>query len=95
MGLADLSEASGSERALLLSAQQARSRAKKVVDRRASKGRKIRYTVMPKLVNFMAPRPTPEDFLTDELFGALFGGNSLKDAPPTASATDAIATSRL
>ena len=29
------------------------------VDRRASKGRKIRYTSIEKLVNFMAPRPVP------------------------------------
>jgi hypothetical protein len=30
-----------------------------VVDRRASKGRKIRYTPIEKLVGFMAPRPVP------------------------------------
>ena len=29
------------------------------VDRRASKGRKIRYSSIEKLVNFMAPRPVP------------------------------------
>ena len=31
----------------------------KEVDRRASKGRKIRYSSIEKLVNFMAPRPVP------------------------------------
>jgi hypothetical protein len=31
-----------------------------MVDRRASKGRKIRYTVQPKLVNFMVPRPSEQ-----------------------------------
>ena len=30
-----------------------------LVDRRASKGRKLRYTVHAKLANFMAPRPAP------------------------------------
>ena len=35
---------------------------------------KIRYTVQPKLVNFMVPKPVADDFLKDELFGALFGG---------------------
>lgn len=32
---------------------------RKLVDTRASKDRKIRYTVHPKLVNFMAPEPAP------------------------------------
>lgn len=81
------------DKALLLSAQQARARARKLVDRRASKGRKIRYTVQPKLVNFMVPRPPEhDDHLTDELFSALFGGRTLEQAPPpAASATAAVA----
>lgn len=48
---------------------------KKQVDRRASKGRKLRYEVHEKLVNFMVPIPTatwrPE--MVDELIGGLFG----------------------
>jgi len=36
------------------------------VDRRASKGRKIRYTVMTPLVNFMAPEPMQESPMTGE-----------------------------
>ncbi|KAI9006424.1 apoptosis antagonizing transcription factor-domain-containing protein [Hyaloraphidium curvatum] len=49
---------------------------KKQVDTRASKGRKIRYHVMDKLRNFMAPREVAdmEDGLKNELFANLFGG---------------------
>ena len=48
---------------------------KKVVDTKASKGRKLRYTVHEKLQNFMAPeqRGTWGDRQRDELFGSLFG----------------------
>jgi len=45
------------------------------VDRRASKGRKIRYTVHPKLVNFMFPVSRPEPMISDDTwFKSLFGG---------------------
>jgi protein AATF/BFR2 len=83
----------------LCSAQQARTRARKQVDRRASKGRKIRYTVQPKLVNFMVPRASEQQYdqhLTEELFSTLFGGRTLETAPPpAASAAAAIAPVRL
>eukprot|EP00742_Colponemidia_sp_Colp-10_P010992 GILJ01012149.1.p1 GENE.GILJ01012149.1~~GILJ01012149.1.p1 ORF type:complete len:510 (-),score=109.51 GILJ01012149.1:128-1657(-) len=46
---------------------------KKVVDRRASKGRKVRYVVHEKLVNFMNPIPRTEKMSADELFKNLFG----------------------
>jgi protein AATF/BFR2 len=50
---------------------------RKLVDRRASKGRKIRYVVMDKLVNFMVPL---ESHLlvdtTPALFSNLFGQGS-------------------
>ncbi|KAK3714052.1 rRNA-processing protein bfr2 [Vermiconidia calcicola] len=51
------------------------AKAKKNVDTKASKGRKLRYTVHEKLQNFMAPedRSTWGDRQTDELFGSLFG----------------------
>ena len=47
----------------------------KNVDTKASKGRKLRYTVHEKLQNFMAPedRSTWSDRQSDELFGSLFG----------------------
>ena len=52
---------------------------KKSVDTRASKGRKIRYTVHEKLQNFMAPedRTTWTDSARREFFGSLFGQRGL------------------
>jgi protein AATF/BFR2 len=49
---------------------------KKEVDRKASKGRKIRYTEIPKLVNFTFPlsRPITSTLDQDEWFQSLFGG---------------------
>jgi len=45
------------------------------VDRRASKGRKIRYTVHPKLVNFTFPVARPEPMIKEDIwFKSLFGG---------------------
>lgn len=46
------------------------------VDRRASKGRKIRYKEIPKLVNFTFPlsRPNLSSLSQDEYFQSLFGG---------------------
>ncbi|KAF2239687.1 TRAUB-domain-containing protein [Viridothelium virens] len=54
-------------------ARQAKT--KKVVDTKASKGRKMRYTVHEKLQNFMAPedRGSWGDRQRDELFGGLLG----------------------
>uniref|UniRef100_A0A182PQJ9 Protein AATF n=1 Tax=Anopheles epiroticus TaxID=199890 RepID=A0A182PQJ9_9DIPT len=55
--------------------QKLRNKMKKQVDTKASKGRKIRYVVHNKLVNFMAPVPDYSwtDEAKDELFGSLFG----------------------
>lgn len=49
---------------------------KKDVDRRASKGRKIRYKEIPKLVNFTFPlsRPNTSNLDKEEYFQSLFGG---------------------
>lgn len=49
---------------------------KKKVDRKASKGRKLRYKEMPKLVNFTFPlsRPNMSNLNQDEWFQSLFGG---------------------
>ncbi|KAF2993007.1 rRNA-processing protein bfr2 [Curvularia kusanoi] len=51
------------------------AKTKKVVDTKASKGRRLRYTVQEKLQNFMAPedRGEWEERQRDELFGSLFG----------------------
>lgn len=55
-------------------ASRAIKRAKKNVDRRASKGRKIRFVPIPKLANFMAPTQlNDENPIADELFRSLFG----------------------
>jgi protein AATF/BFR2 len=55
--------------------QKVRSKMKKKVDTRASKGRKIRYVVHNKLVNFMPPTDTSEmtDEAKNELYNSLFG----------------------
>mmetsp|Transcript_14606 Transcript_14606/g.31781 ORF Transcript_14606/g.31781 Transcript_14606/m.31781 type:complete len:384 (+) Transcript_14606:87-1238(+) len=48
---------------------------KAAVDRRASKGRKIRYAVLPKLVNFTFPVSRPEPMIKEDVwFKSLFGG---------------------
>jgi protein AATF/BFR2 len=49
---------------------------KQEVDRRASKGRKVRYKEIPKLVNFTFPlsRANPSNLDQDEWFQSLFGG---------------------
>lgn len=54
-------------------AREAKTR--KVVDTKASKGRRLRYTVHEKLQNFMAPEPRGNwgERQRDELFGSLFG----------------------
>ncbi|KAF2847537.1 TRAUB-domain-containing protein [Plenodomus tracheiphilus IPT5] len=51
------------------------AKTKKVVDTKASKGRRLRYTVQEKLQNFMAPEERGEwgDRQRDELFSSLFG----------------------
>ncbi|UPR01658.1 apoptosis antagonizing transcription factor [Chloropicon primus] len=45
---------------------------RKVVDRKASKGRKIRYHVHEKLVNFMVPTSFDRPEFAEKLFGSLF-----------------------
>ncbi|KIV99327.1 uncharacterized protein PV09_08987 [Verruconis gallopava] len=51
------------------------AKTKKVVDTKASKGRKLRYTVHEKLVSFMAPedRGSWGERQAEELFSSLFG----------------------
>ena len=51
------------------------AKTRKNVDTKASKGRKLRYTVHEKLQNFMAPedRSSWSERQADELFGGLFG----------------------
>ena len=58
-----------------LEIQKLRSKAKRKVDAKASKGRRLRYQVHPKLVSFMAPHPETSwnDTAKNELFSSLFG----------------------
>ncbi|CAO2658341.1 Nn.00g060640.m01.CDS01 [Neocucurbitaria sp. VM-36] len=51
------------------------AKTKKIVDTKASKGRRLRYTVQEKLQNFMAPEERGEwgDRQREELFSSLFG----------------------
>jgi len=50
------------------------------VDRRASKGRKIRYQPHDKLVGFMTPKNDKKELLWDieQLFGNIFGASELR-----------------
>ena len=58
------------------SANRSKSSSKKDVERRASKGRKLRYQEIPKLVHFTFPlsRPNHSSLDTNEWFHSLFGG---------------------
>jgi len=57
-----------------LELKETQTKKRKDVDRRASKGRKIRYQVHEKLVSFMPPVPEREaPFMVDDLFSHLFG----------------------
>jgi protein AATF/BFR2 len=55
--------------------QLQKKKAKKNIDTRASKGRKVRYQVHEKIQNFMTPEPrgTWHDEMKNELFTSLFG----------------------
>ncbi|XP_059059058.1 protein AATF [Achroia grisella] len=55
--------------------QQMRSKMKRKVDTKATKGRKIKYVVHNQLVNYMAPEKcnTWTDEATNELYSSLFG----------------------
>ncbi|VFQ74904.1 unnamed protein product [Cuscuta campestris] len=57
---------------------------RKIVDRRASKSRKIRYNVHEKIVNFMAPQPMDLPPMAPKLFENLFGLRTQKQATEVA-----------
>ncbi|KAM4574288.1 protein AATF [Fundulus diaphanus] len=61
-----------------LAIQKLRSKIKKKVDTKASKGRKVRFHVHSKLVNFMAPvdHSSMSDEARSELYRGLFGQNA-------------------
>jgi protein AATF/BFR2 len=69
------------------------AKARKNIDTKASKGRKLRYTVHEKLQNFMAPedRGSWGERKADELFGNLFGRRmALGDEQESEYGTDAL-----
>lgn len=75
--LREVIESGGAPGGGLQYAQLARSgRVRKKIDRRASKGRKLRYTTHEKLVGFLAPAPMPDPGPVDEILAALFGGGN-------------------
>ncbi|CAK6980607.1 protein AATF [Scomber scombrus] len=61
-----------------LAIQKLRSKIKKKVDTKASKGRKVRFHIHSKLINFMAPvdNSSVSDEARNELYRGLFGKNS-------------------
>lgn len=61
-----------------LAIQKLRSKIKKKVDTKASKGRKVRFQIHSKLVNFMAPidHSSMSDEARSELYRCLFGQNA-------------------
>ncbi|XP_075676340.1 apoptosis antagonizing transcription factor [Dermatophagoides pteronyssinus] len=65
--------------------QRLRNKSKKLIDTKASKGRKIRYDIHEKLVNFMAPldRTIMEDDAKNDLFKSLFGNYSITQTTAT------------
>uniref|UniRef100_A0A7N0V8A7 Uncharacterized protein n=1 Tax=Kalanchoe fedtschenkoi TaxID=63787 RepID=A0A7N0V8A7_KALFE len=71
-----------STEAALYSLKRSQAKKRKIVDRRASKSRKIRYTVHEKIVNFMAPEPADIPPMAPKLFENLFG---LKRRIPSSS----------
>lgn len=60
-----------------LQLQNLRSKMKRKIDTRATKGRKIRYVVHSKLVNFMAPIEDNNNCAVTDLRGSLFGKNQV------------------
>ncbi|KAL0589704.1 hypothetical protein ABG067_002253 [Albugo candida] len=61
--------------------QRINRKKRKLVNRKASKGRQIRYVVHPKLENFMFPEPHAKPSMDiDELFKSLFGQQNPENA---------------
>jgi len=57
---------------------------RKIVDRRASKGRKLRYQVHEKLVNFMTPVDDDRPGYAAHIFANLFGHKRTESTAPAA-----------
>ncbi|CAI9278522.1 unnamed protein product [Lactuca saligna] len=62
-----------SSEAAFYALKRLQTKKRKIVDRRASKSRKIRYHIHEKIVNFMAPQPVNVPPMAPKLFENLFG----------------------
>ncbi|XP_047337201.1 putative uncharacterized protein DDB_G0270496 [Impatiens glandulifera] len=71
-----------SSEAAMYALKRTQNKKRKIVDRRASKSRKIRYNIHEKIVNFMAPQPFSLPPMAPQLFENLFGLKSKKIASP-------------
>ena len=71
--LKEFLESAGSGAGLAAASKPAKRR--KIVDRRASKGRKLRYHVQQKLVNFCAPVELEVPPWAEKIFGQLFASS--------------------
>nr|XP_043624233.1 putative uncharacterized protein DDB_G0270496 isoform X2 [Erigeron canadensis] len=63
----------GSSETAFYALKRLQTKKRKIVDRRASKSRKIRYHIHEKIVNFMAPEPMNIPPMATKLFENLFG----------------------
>ncbi|XP_076920039.1 uncharacterized protein LOC143581051 [Bidens hawaiensis] len=70
----------GSSESAFYALKRLQTKKRKIVDRRASKSRKIRYHVHEKIVNFMAPEPMNIPPMAPMLFENLFGLKTMKPA---------------
>ncbi|MFS8006494.1 putative apoptosis-antagonizing transcription factor, AATF leucine zipper-containing [Helianthus anomalus] len=70
----------GSSETAFYALKRLQTKKRKIVDRRASKSRKIRYHVHEKIVNFMAPEPMNIPPMAPKLFENLFGLKTPKPA---------------
>ncbi|XP_048561883.1 putative uncharacterized protein DDB_G0270496 isoform X1 [Triticum urartu] len=71
----------GASESAFYALRKKQNKKRKLVDRRASKSRKIRYSVHEKIANFMAPVPMTVPPMASKLFENLFGmGNLQKSA---------------
>ncbi|KAJ9566610.1 hypothetical protein OSB04_002576 [Centaurea solstitialis] len=70
----------GSSETAFYALKRLQTKKRKIVDRRASKSRKIRYHVHEKIVNFMAPEPMNIPSMAPKLFENLFGLKTQKPA---------------
>ncbi|XP_015889466.3 uncharacterized protein LOC107424237 isoform X1 [Ziziphus jujuba] len=69
-----------SSEAAFYALKKLQTKKRKIVDRRASKSRKIRYNVHEKIVNFMVPQPMDLPSMAPKLFENLFGLKTQKPA---------------